>query len=136
MNVIGWAEGAITAANTAKDGTGVVNWIYGPEPQDTYVDRIVFRALGSNVATVARVFVNRGGGNSDEGNNILFAEKALAATTLDEAAAFADNEIALDLWLPAGYQLFVVLGTAVAVGYHVTAVAGKYHYSLEDVVDV
>ena len=126
MNIIGWAEGAITAANTAKDGTGVANWIYGPADEDTYVDRVVFRALGSNVATCVRVFINRGGGNADAGNNILYAEKTLAVTTLDEAAAFADNEITLGLWLPAGYQLFVLLGTAVAAGYHATAVAGDY----------
>ena len=99
------------------------------EQQDLYIDRVVFRAAGSNVATVARLFVNDGGDSSSANNNVLFAEKTLAATTLDEAAAFADNVIQTDIWLPAGYRLFVLLGTAVAAGYYVTAVSGEYQYA-------
>ena len=129
MNYINWFPSAITAANTAKDGTGAVSYIYGPVDQDTYIDRVVLRAIGSNVASVARLFINSGESQSASKNNILFAEKALAATTLDEADAFADNIIATDLWLPAEYRLFVVLGTAVASGYMVTAVAGEYQYA-------
>jgi len=136
MNAINWYFDVITAANTAKDGTGTVNFIYGPTLSDAYIDRVVFRAAGTNVASCARLFVNNGESNATANNNVLFAEKTLAATTLDEAAAFADNVINTDLWLPAGCRLFVVLGTAVAAGYYVTAVAGKYHYSLEDIVDV
>ena len=126
---INWFPAAITAANTAKDGTGAVSYIYGPENTDTYIDRVVLRPVGSNVASVARLFINTGETHSAVKNNILFAEKTLAATTLDEAAAFADNVIVMDLWLPAGYRLFVVLGTAVASGYYVTAVAGEYQYA-------
>ena len=128
-NIINWHSGAITAANTAKDGTGTPNFIFGPETEDTYIDRVVFRSAGSSVATVARLFINDGGDNDSGSNNILFAEKTLAATTLDEAAAFADNVIQTDLWLPAGHRLFVLLGTAVASGYYVTAVSGEYQYA-------
>ena len=128
-NKINWYPDAIAAANTAKDGTGTVNYIFGAENVDTYIDRVVLRAAGSNVATVARLFINNGETHSAAKNNILFAEKALAATTLDEAAAFADNVINIDLWLPFGHRLFIVLGTAVASGYYVTAVAGDYQYA-------
>ena len=128
-NILNWHSGAITAANTAKDGTGDPNFVFGPEPQDVYIDRIVFRPAGTNVATVARLFINDGGDSSSASNNILFAEKALAATTLDEAAAFDDNVIVLDLWLPAGYRLNVLLGTAVASGYYVSVVSGEYQYA-------
>jgi len=128
-NIINWRSGAVTVANTNKDGTGAPNFIFGPELEDTYIDRVVFRAAGTNVATVARLYINDGGDNDSGRNNVLFAEKTLAATTLDEAAAFADNVITVDLWLPAGYRLFVLLGTAVAAGYYVSAVSGEYQYA-------
>ena len=127
MNAINWHPDAITAANTAKDGTGTANFIYGAQAADTYIDRVVFRAAGTNVATCARIFINNGDSNSAVDNNVLFAEKTLAATTLDEAAAFADNVVTMDLWLPAGYRLFVLLGTAVAA-YYVSTVAGDYQH--------
>jgi len=130
LNEIGWAVSLITAANTAKDGTGTVGYIFGPEIADAYVDRIVFRAAGTNVATVARLFINNGKTHSQASNNVLFAEITLAATTLDEATAFANNEIVTDLWLPKGTRLFVILGTAVAGGYYVSAVAGDYQHPI------
>jgi len=127
--LVNWNTAALATANTAKDGTGTANYIFGPDILDSYVDRIVCRAAGTNVATVIRVFINNGGDNAVAANNVLFTEKTLAATTLDEAAAFADNNITLDLWLPRGYRLFVLLGTTVASGYYVTAVAGEYQYA-------
>lgn len=128
-NKINWHPAVITAANTAKDGTGVVNYIFGAEEEDAYIDRVVLRSAGSNVASVARLFINNGNSHAVAKNNILFDEISLAATTLDEAAAFAVNKIVMDLWLPAGFRLFVVLGTAVASGYYVSAVAGEYQYA-------
>ena len=48
------------------------------------------------------------------------------ATTLSQTAQLTEQLVNLDLSLPPGYKLYVTLGTAVAAGYGVTAVGGKY----------
>ncbi len=125
MNTIQWHNDPLTAANTAKDGTGTVAVVI-KAAADIYVDRVIFRAIGSNVQSCGRLFVNNGESNTTANNNSLLAEITLSATTLDEAAAFTDNIIFTDLWLPSGYRLLATLGTAVASGYQISAVAGRY----------
>ena len=126
MNLIASSKN-VTAANTNKEGTGTPNFIVTAQATDIYIDRVEFRAAGSNVATVARLFVNNGDDNADASNNHpVGAEEALAATTLDEAAAFAAESVSLGIWLPAGHRLFFVLGTAVAAGWKATAICGRY----------
>lgn len=123
---IQWST-AITAANTAKDGTGTVTTIFTADATNGgFVQRIRFRATGTNVATVARVFINNGSSNATAANNALYEEITLPATTLSEVGALANAEILLNLPLPPGYRINVTLGTAVAAGYVVTAVGGKY----------
>lgn len=127
----------ISAANTAKDGTGTVATIFTADATNGgRIERIRFRALGTNVATVARVFINNGATNATAANNTLWAEVTLPATTLSEVAALALVEIpnaatvpdgtGFPLVLPPGYKLNVTLGTAVAAGYSVTGAGGKY----------
>lgn len=125
--------GTISAANTAKDGTGTVLTIFTADATNGgRVDRIRARALGTNVATVLRVFINNGSTPATAANNTLWAEATLPATTLSEVGALAVVEIpngsdaGFPLVLPPGYKLNVTLGTAVAAGYAVTAAGGKY----------
>lgn len=124
---IDWGAIAIIAANTAKDGTGTVNTVFTADATDGgFVNKVVFRAAGTNVATVARLFINNGAVNTTAANNILYSEITLPATTLSETAALLNQEITLNLALPPGYKLNVAIGTAVAAGYYVSAVGGKY----------
>lgn len=117
----------ITAANTAKDGTGTVVTVFTADATEgSYVDCIRMRAIGTNVATVVRVFVNNGSTNATAANNALIAEMTLAATTISEVAMQNDMVIPLKFGLPAGYKLNITLGTAVAAGYIPSAVGGKY----------
>jgi hypothetical protein len=85
-----------------------------------------FRPLGTNVATVARIFINNGSSTTVATNNALWDEISLAATTLSETSALSTYEIPLNFALPAGYRLYTTLGTAVAAGYTVTCIGGKY----------
>lgn len=122
-----WGSAAITAANTAKDGTGTVTTIFTADATEgSTVSKITFRAAGTNVATVARVFVNNGSTNTTPANNILKYEITLPATTLSEVAAQPDYTINANVHLPAGYKLNVVLGTAVSAGYYVSAEGAKF----------
>lgn len=124
---INWGAAAITAANTAKDGTGTVTTVFTADATDGgFVNKVVFRAAGTNVATVARLFINNGADQTVAGNNILHSERTLPATTLSETSELLNQEIILNLAMAPGYKLNVVLGTAVAAGYYVSAVGGKY----------
>lgn len=119
--------GTIATANTAKDGTGTVVTVFTADATNGgYVQRMICRAAGTNVATVIRVFINNGSTNATAGNNTLIAEYTLAATTLSEVAALANYEIPLNIVLEPGFKLNVTIGTTVAAGYAITTVGGKY----------
>ena len=126
-------SGLIQTANTAKDGTGTVNLIFTAGANGARVERVRSRAVGTNVATVLRIFINNGSDPTSATNNVLYAEKTLAATTLSEAAELALNELptatdptAFPLYLPAGYRLYCTIGTTVAAGVRVMAVGADY----------
>lgn len=122
-----WGSTAITTANTAKDGTGTVLTVFTADATDgSFVQRIRFRAAGTNVATVARVFINNGSSAATPANNILWDEITLSATTLSEVAALATYELPLNFGLPAGYKLNVTIGTTVSAGYYVSVIGGDY----------
>lgn len=121
---LAWSK--LTTANTAKDGTGAVATVFTAGANGARVDYLKARALGTNVATVLRVFVNNGSTNATDTNNALILEQTIAATTLSETAQLADNQVQLDLSLPAGYKINVTIGTAVAAGLQVTGVGGDY----------
>jgi hypothetical protein len=123
---IQWAPAALLAANTAKDGTGTVATAFTAGADGNFVQKIVARSLGTNVATVLRIFTNNGGVNSVAANNSLVAEMTLPATTLTEIAAQPPYELALNFALPAGYRVLCTLGTAVAAGHDVTVFGGSY----------
>lgn len=142
----------ITAANTALDGTGTLDAAGTPTSTtghlgtlfvasstsgiDSRIERIRFQPLGTNVATVARIFVNNGSTNTTAANNTLIAEVLLPATTANAAAPILSSiielPIAADLnalfpnGLPNGYKLMAALGTAVAAGWQITAFGADY----------
>lgn len=118
--------GTVTTANTAKDGTGTVVPIFTAGANGSRVDYVKVRALGTNVATVMRFFINNGLTNATAANNSLIMERTIALTTLNEAAELADTIVQLDISIPAGYVLNVTIGTTVAAGLQVTAFGGDY----------
>lgn len=121
-----WANG-ITAANTAKDGTGTVSTVFTADATNgSYVQKLIVRPMGTNVASVLRVFLNNGSTNATAANNCLIAEQALAATTNSETTSIAGYELPLNLPIPPGYKINVTLGTAVSGGYAVAGVGGDY----------
>lgn len=119
--------GTIATANTAKDGTGtVVTMFTATNANQGYPNKLRFCPLGTNVATVARIFINNGQTNATATNNSLYKEITLPATTLTETAAQTEQEIDFDnLQLPAGYKLNVTLGTTVAAGFAMTCLGGQ-----------
>lgn len=134
--------GNITAANTAKDGTGMVNLAFTAGENGSRIDQIKVRAKGTNVATVMRFFVNNGQDTAVAANNTLVHEAAIASTTISETTALADNDILISKsdsntsstlaiappipFLPPNYRLYVTIGTAIAAGLQVSVFGGDY----------
>jgi hypothetical protein len=123
----GGSTGPLKTQNTALDGTGTVLTVFTADTTNGgFVQRIRFRPAGTNIATVARIFINNGSTNATATNNILFDEITLAATTAAANAALPTYELPLNFALPAGYKLNITLGTTVATGYYSSVVGGKY----------
>ena len=122
----GGSAGPLKTANTAMDGTGTVLTVFTAGANGSYVKKLVVKHAGTNIATVLRVFINNGSTNATVANNILIEEFSLAASTANAAAALAKIEIPLNLPLPAGYKINVVVGTTVSAGLLVTGVGGDY----------
>lgn len=123
---IQWPAAPLTTANTAKDGTGTVAVAFTAGVDGAFVQKLVARPYGTNVATVLRVFVNNGGATTTAANNSLINEITLPATTLSEVAAQPPYELALNFALPAGYRVTCAIGTTLAAGYEVTVFGGSY----------
>ena len=122
-----WSSGAITAANTTTDLTsGTIYAIFTGGTNGSYIQRIRFRHLGTNIATVARVWINNGSTTGTAANNTLWDEITLAANTLSQTAAAINYELPFGFALPAGYVIYVTLGTAVAAGFKATIIGGDY----------
>lgn len=125
---IQWNTTAILAANTTTDlTTGTSYLIFTADATNGgYVQKLRFRSLGTNAATVARVWINNGATIATAANNILWDEASLAISTVSQTSALALYELPLNVALPAGYKLYITLGTVVAAGYDCIAIAGKY----------
>ncbi len=122
--VVSW--GTVATANTAKDGTGAVVTVFTAGVNGARLDYLKVRALGTNVATVLRVFINNGSDPTVATNNALFLDQTIAATTNSETAQLVDNIVTMDLSLPAGYKITCTIGTTVSAGLVITACGGNY----------
>ena len=122
-----WSPLLVSASNATTDGTaGTTYLIFSASAEGGFVQRVRFRALGTNVATVGRIWINNGLTSGSAANNALIDEITLNATSAAPAASLANQEVPINFAIPAGYRLFVTLGTAVAAGFDVTAIGGRY----------
>jgi len=121
-----WITSAITA-NTTKDLTsGTAYLAFTASSTGGYVQRLRLRPLGTNVASLARIWINNGGATGTTANNILWDEITLPATTNSETSALPTYEIPLNFALPPTYKIFVTIATGVAAGFAIIVIGGKY----------
>lgn len=113
-----------TADYTGQSGNHVL--VHTAGSNGSYVRKLRFKAVGTNVATVARVYLNNGSTNGTAANNCFFAEISLPAITATNTAATADIDLPMEIALASGFRVYVGLGTTVAVGWVCTAIAGQY----------
>ena len=130
-----WVSGAAAnaatpgvTANTTFDLTS--GTIYGPvftgSTNGSRLDFLRLRALGTNVATVVRIWINNGSATGTAANNTLFFERTIAASTASQTSEQLDNSIPLNISLPNTYRVYLTFGTAVAAGFHASVVGGDY----------
>lgn len=119
-----WAT--LTTGNAAKDGTGTVAGVCTAGANGEFVESISAIPVGTNVASVLRVFLNNGSTNTTAANNTLWYEASLPATTLTDVAAQVPVTIPINRAIPSGYVLNVVIGTTVAAGWQVTCNSDSY----------
>jgi len=119
---------AILAA--ATDYTGVdadTSLVFTADATNgSFVQRLRFKAAGTNIATVARIYLNNGSAPTTATNNTFYGEISLPATTAIATAATVEIDYPMGFALPAGFRIYVGLATAVAAGWVVTPIAGKY----------
>jgi hypothetical protein len=119
----GMGSTLLTAANDFT-GAGANNvLVFTAGTNGSYVRRLHFKAIGTNVQTVARVFLN----NGTAANNRFYDDVPLPATTVSANGVTGPGiDFALEFAVVAGWRIYVGLGTTVAAGWVVTPVAGDY----------
>lgn len=121
---------AITLA--AADYTGIsanTALVFTAGADGARMERLKFSPAGTNVQTVARIFINNGAANTTATNNTFIGEITLPATTASATAALVSPEFVMSggaLAIPAGFKIYVGLGTAVAGGWVITPICGQY----------
>jgi hypothetical protein len=124
-----WVSGYATAANTTADLTaGTIYLAFTAGADGGTLPKLIFRSTpaGTTTKTVARIWINNGSTTGTAANNQLIDEVPLAATASD-----ADDPTTGIVWtlghqLPAGYRIYVTLGTGSANGWAISSPGGKY----------
>jgi len=116
----------LTAANTALDGTGATGraLVFTAGTSGSFLPAIRFMHLGTNVATLCRVFRNNGSDPETAGNNALIGEIAISSNTISSTAASTPYNFVANLVLGANERIYVTLATAVAAGIKITPING------------
>jgi hypothetical protein len=91
-----------------------------------YVQRIRFKAGGTNTASVARIYINNGAAATTATNNVFYGEVSLPATTAIATAATVEIDYPMNFAINPGFRIYFALATAVAAGWVATVIAGKY----------
>ncbi len=91
-----------------------------------FVQRLRFQAKGTNVASVARIYINNGSSNTTASNNTFYGQQSLPATTATNTGATTEIDYPMNFAINPGFRIYVGLGTTVSAGWVVTAIGGKY----------
>ena len=116
----------LITANTSTNGaSGEVSVVLPAQPVPTYIRALDFQAVGTNAATVVRVFLSKED-RTAPGNSILWKQYTLASTTASQTAAPAAERKEIGEFIDAGWQIFIALGTAGTDGWRCNAICGDY----------
>lgn len=119
-----------TSVITDYDGTGGNNVLVftADATNGSYIQRLRFKAKGTNAVSVARIFINNGTTVGTATNNSFYGEVSLPATTSSTTVGTNEIDYPMAFAIPAGYKLYVGISAAsgLASGWSVTTIAGNY----------
>lgn len=112
----------VTAAANVYDGSdGDEALVHTAGANGSFVKAIRCEAAGTNVVTVARVYVKLAASNF-----VLIAQMCLPATTASATAPTPAPRIPLGIKLKNGDSIYVAIATLVAAGWYFNAEAEQY----------
>jgi hypothetical protein len=118
---------AVLSAAADYTGTNANNTLcYTAGSNGAFLQRIRFKPIGTNVASVARIYINNGSTNTSASNNTFIGEISLPATTAIATSALMDIDYPLNIAIPAGFRIYWGLGTAVAAGWVATVIGADF----------
>ena len=125
---IGSATTGVTTDYTGITATVNVLVYTADATNGSFVQRLRFKAMGTNALSVARVFINNGSTVGTAGNNSFIGEINLPATTASTTVSTPDIDYPMNFALPPGYKIYLGISAAsnLASGWAVTAFCGKY----------
>jgi hypothetical protein len=102
---------------TAPSTNGLLGFTAGSNGAVCF--RVMAKALGTNIQSVARVFINNGSTFATAANNCFLKEFTLPATTASNSSTTStDIEFVMNIRLAAGYRLYIAIGTTVSAGWN------------------
>lgn len=126
-----WIGAIVTANNTLNLTSGTSYLVFTADAANGgFVREIRIKADPANdtAATVLRVWLNNGSTTGTAANSIFLTEQTIAATTASATAALPDYVVPMNIALPAGYKIYLTVGTAPGGSgqFSATAIGGKY----------
>ena len=126
-----WITAIVTANNTIDITTGTSYLVFTANATNGgYVRELRIKASPANnsAATVMRFWINNGSTTGTIANTAYFGELGLPATTASATAPTPDFVYPIGFALPAGYKIYVTVGTAPggSAQFCVTAIGGDY----------
>lgn len=115
---------AAAADFTGVSANNVLSFTAGADNSILY--GLDFSAIGTNVATVVRIYLNNGGVNTTATNNELIGQVSLPATTTSAVAALPVVPWYYGFKVKTGFRIYVGLGTAVAAGWVASQKSDNY----------
>lgn len=128
---IQWIGDIVTANNTQDITTGTSYLAFTADATDGgYVREARVKANPANntAATVMRFWLNNGGVTTTAANSAFIGELGIPATTASASAPIQDFVYPLNFPMPAGYKIYVTVGTAPGGSgeFTCTVFGGKY----------
>lgn len=117
----------VTAAANDYTGAGANNsLIFTAGANGSFIQKIRFKAGGTNAASVARIFINNGSLHTTATNNQFFGEITLPATTAITTAATVDIDYPMNIGIDPNFTIWFGLGAVVVGGWTGIVVGGNY----------
>jgi len=105
-----------------------VKVVYSSSLNGSRIDEVRIISVGTNDATVVRLFINNGQDNNVITNNSLIEEVLIAGSTMTEFAALPLEQILYTngLNLAPSHRLLAVTSVSQSDGLHISALGGDY----------